>query len=878
MSTPYDNLSRILNPITSREQRLSAIRGFATDLHWTPSFEMHGAFGVTGAEDHLVVEHGLENSAIISFLRSPLRTADLDPIQLRSLLTISFNNLVEWHVFVSETQVRYINNRTEPYFDRVFSFTRASTDFASVDQFEKITNVDFANEKYSRTIQSCDDALIRAISHWKRLLKADYRALTNEHISALINSVIFTRACEDQRRMQTELPPRLLSRALEALSGENIRFSDCIAAALAECGVQDAGRALDLAKLAELPPIDKLTALLLSADFYRPSFSAYDFNFALMSKHALSRIYERYVTLLEFDDTDETQISFIAQLPKERDVTKSGVVYTPLFVASFFARFLRDNLTPKAFRQIKVIDPACGSGIFLRTLLELQCNPLVPGTTPQAIQAAFDRTYAIDRDANACQATRLSLALLHLVATGTLPQKLNVLAANAIELAVTEQFPTTDVGAVVANPPYIKLEHLTPDDQRIYDNYLQEYREGRVDSYLAFLKLCLTIVSEGGFVCLVLPQVFLLAKNAGPFRKRIAEQFDVRCLVDLSAVSVFEHVGAYSVLLVLQKRMPRDLARPPAHVARIQGSVGPALQAVLDGQAVETTYYTVFDVDQDFFRRDEWILLSAPEISLERKLAQLRPISNYLDVRQGFITGADEIFIRPKNFIQKQENSVYVDYLPDRSIGKYRLPKKVDQAVFYPFESGSEVSEARLKKAYPETWKYLSGHRSKLSKRKSAAESKAWWWPVRPREPKSILSPKIVCPHLMLTPRFAVDLRGSFAVSRSPFLIPKAEQYDPAFLKFFCAVLNSSVCQWFFSTHAPKYSRGYNRIEVPVLKSVPVPDPAQVHSATFNEIVRLVDEAMSREGTEIHSKLDDLVLSLYELSDAELKKIKGPTS
>ena len=180
MTSVYDNLTRILSTTTSAEQRLSAIRGFATDLHWTPSFEMHHSFGVSGADDHLVVEHGLENSAVISFLKSPRRAADLDPIQLRSLLTISFNNLVEWHIFVSETEVRYINNRTEPFFVRIFSLSRSSTELASVQQFEKVTTVEFAKDHNIKSIQSCDDALIQIISHWKRLLKADYRGLSNE--------------------------------------------------------------------------------------------------------------------------------------------------------------------------------------------------------------------------------------------------------------------------------------------------------------------------------------------------------------------------------------------------------------------------------------------------------------------------------------------------------------------------------------------------------------------------------------------------------------------------------------------------------------------------------------------------------------------------
>ena len=854
MFTAYDHLTRILSNATSAEQRLSAMRGFASDLHWTPSFEMHHSFGVPGAENHLVVEHGLENSAIISFIKAPRRTTDLDPLQLRLLLEISFNNLIEWHIFVSETEVRYVNNLTEPFFDRIYTLSRTTTELASAQQFEKLTTTDFANERYARSLQACDDILIKIISHWKRLLTTDYRSLNNEDISALFNWIIFARACEDQQRMQRDLAPRLLLRALDVPSGANVSISDCIMSALNACGVDAPTNLLDFDRLTRLPAIDRLTLQLLLGDFYRPSFSAYDFNFALMSKHALSRIYERYVALLEFDD-DDRQLSFIPQLPTERFSPRSGAIYTPLFVASFFARFLRDNVTPKTFRNMTTIDPACGSGIFLRTLLELQCNPLVPGTTPQTISTAFENTYGIDRDDNACQATRLSLALLHLVATGTLPQSVNVERANAIELALSNELPIQTVGAAIANPPYIKLDHLPATERHRFIQYLGEHFSGRTDSYLAFVKLCLELVQEDGFACLVLPQVFLLAKNAAPLRQKISNEFDIRCLVDLSSMSVFEHVGAYSILLILQKRGAGATARSIAHIARIQGSVGPALQAVLEGRTTETDYYNTFDVDQAFFDRAEWTLLSAPEISLERKLAQLRPISWFLDVHQGFITGADDIFIRPKDVVSRDETSIYVNYLPDRNIGKFRIPRKADEAVFYPFEDGKPINEAKLRKGYPKTWKYLSDHRNRLTKRKSIARADSpWWRPLWPRDPNHILRPKIVCPHLMLTPRFAVDLRGSYAVSRSPFLIQKEAENDLEFLKFFCAVLNSSVAHWFINSHAPKYSRGYNRIEVALLKKVPVPDPSQIKPGTLKEIVGLFDQISSREDSDLEVK------------------------
>jgi hypothetical protein len=51
-----------------------------------------------------------------------------------------------------------------------------------------------------------------------------------------------------------------------------------------------------------------------------------------------------------------------------------------------------------------------------------------------------------------------------------------------------------------------------------------------------------------------------------------------------------------------------------------------------------------------------------------------------------------------------------------------------------------------------------------------------------------MLAPKIVGPHLMLTPRFAVDAGGAFAVSRSLFFVDEAGGLDPTLLRFFCGV------------------------------------------------------------------------------------------
>lgn len=878
---------RVVDPTTTPEQRVVAMRGFAEHLNWTPSYEVQGSFGVDAVSGHLVVEHGLENSVTISFLKAPYCARDLNPTQLRSLLGVSYNNLVEWHLFVSQSDVRRINNLADPNqgqnADHVDMLNRSDFErHLSASDLNRLLNTD----GFRRSIKSCDEALLQVVSRWKPMLKADYSEIENRHISALFNALIFVRGCEDR---DLDAPPgrsRLLLKCLSESIGEELDMAIVLADALRRTRVDtELSEFVSLDALRPFRAVDRTTAANLFRDLYAPRDAMYDFNFALMSKHALSRIYEKYVALLRQDENGDgpgRQLSFMATVPSESAPLKAGAVYTPQFIAGFFARYVRDNVTPRRFRSMRTIDPACGSGIFLRTLLELQCDPILPGTTRTTIRQAFSQTFGIDKDPNACEATRLSLALLHLVAFGQLPRSKELLISNrdAIKDALEGKLELASYGAVITNPPYVKLDHLSAEERETYRRFLGGGEVGRIDAYVPFVKLCLELAEPDGFICLVLPQVFLTAANAASLRKAIVDGFDVRCLVDLSAVPVFEGVGAYSILLVLQRRARGSIGEEArAYVAQVTEFAGAALQACLDAKTVETSYYNVYPVTQRYFRSKQWILVSPAQAHVDERLRELPRLSAFLDVTQGFVTGADDVFIVERSSVHKSELGIYVDYLPDRQILRYRLPKEVNQVVFYPYEDGKLISEDELAKRYPWTWAYLTKHKSKLEIRKSViARTIPWWRPERPREPKTLLSPKIVCPHLMLTPRFAVDEKGTRAVSHSPFMVMKEEDRgeEATLLPFICAVLNSSVSNWHLRTYAPKYGRGYNRLEVTLLKSLPVPDFRRVSASALKIIVDGVEKlSRGRADRYLDDEIDRLIAEMYGFTGTERREILG---
>jgi hypothetical protein len=87
-------------------------------------------------------------------------------------------------------------------------------------------------------------------------------------------------------------------------------------------------------------------------------------------------------------------------------------------------------------------------------------------------------------------------------------------------------------------------------------------------------------------------------------------------------------------------------------------------------------------------------------------------------------------------------------------------------------------------------------------------------------------------------------------------------------LKFFLAILNSSVIHWQMVNLSHKYARGYLMLEKKTLDSLRVPDPKTSEPQIVRRLLKLVDERLAGDETK-EDAIDKLVCVLYGLSEAE---------
>ena len=865
MTVTTDLISRLSDPATSRNNRRDLADSFTRQFGWQQShiLEMPTALPAT----NLIIEHGIDNAAVLSFLPTNTKTEEVRADDQRNTLALSYNSLIDWHLWIDNESVHYFFNRVDPpsstYVGR-YSPLDYSPLYRSVFDAE-------AKRPPSPNIPALDDLFLNTISTWRDILALELGPLlTAEAISALMNAIILTRAIEDHHgKMETSTTTPELR---QLTSSGNLALGEAIEQSVSTRIGQHGLGTLNLDTLRVFDSLTLSTRSKLVDAFYTNRAIPYDYDFSIISQYALSNIYERYVAILQHDDS--VQLSMFPR-PGRLSLNKlMGSIYTPPYIATFFARYLSAQYGPHRFVTAKVADPACGSGVFLRSTMEEKLRVSAETESYVAPDQVLDSLEGYDIDENAAAAGRLSLTLLYLMATGTLPEQVRISTQDSLD---TEAPFTGEYDAVMANPPFLRTENQRSPLREAIVHHVGFAVKGKLDAYLAFLALSIRALRPGGFGFFVVPHPLLTSDNLRKMRDWIRRETWIRVVVDLSAVRVFE-AQVYVVLLVVQKKVSAAIAEPNVDMARCEGEVPQALQDVVQRRRHRTTSYVVFQQPQEALDGLTWSVRGPEEAQLIRSLETLPTVEDFSLVRQGVISGANPAFVIESADVPRGEESLYRPFLRDRMVRRFAMPSEATQYVFYPYHDGRIPSSSELETDFPATWERLLEHQGELSSRRGRDQHTDWWLPTRMRNPEEVLTPKIVAPRLFLLPRFTVDLTGTWVPSHSAFLRSRDGKGDEDLLLFMAALLNSSVSAWYIDQNARKFAHGFNELTVSLLRRVPIPDPRLVAGPDIRRVVEIARALVSGAidlDREVEAKLDDLLLDVvYRMSDAEVHLVR----
>jgi type I restriction-modification system DNA methylase subunit len=223
-------------------------------------------------------------------------------------------------------------------------------------------------------------------------------------------------------------------------------------------------------------------------------------------------------------------------------------------------------------RELKIVDPACGSGAFLNQALnflieehekiddiiaELTNSPLRLFDTDKNILE--NNLFGVDINEESVEIAQLSLWLR----TARKDRKLSKLNNNikcgnsllATEFDWHQEFPEImkngGFDAVIGNPPYIKEYTNRQAFDGLHDHYCYQ---GKMDLWYFFGALALDIVKkESGLIGYIAPNNWITNSGASKFRNIILQNGKITEFIDFGDFKVFDSAGIQTMIYIMKR-------------------------------------------------------------------------------------------------------------------------------------------------------------------------------------------------------------------------------------------------------------------------------------------------------------------------------------
>jgi type I restriction-modification system DNA methylase subunit len=669
--------------------------------------------------------------------------------------------------------------------------------------------------------------------------------------------------------------------------------------------------------------INNKTLKTIITQLYYPE-SPYEFS--VLSVEILGSAYEQFLgKTITINNRGKAIIELKPEVRKA-----GGVYYTPQYivdyiVANTIGRQL-ENKTPKEATEIKICDPACGSGSFLLGAYQYllnwhkdyyiqnpnKKNPLTPDgnlTTGEKKNILLNNIYGVDIDTNAVEVTKLSLLLkcmegetqasishqVKMFNERVLPTlENNIKSGNSLidmdyydskldfgeerkikpfswQKGFPEVFKNGGFDVVIGNPPYVSAKSLTElfKSEREYLTNSPQYKTlfQKWDLYIPFVEKGIQLLKRKGLTSMIIPYPFLNQIYGQLIRKEIIANHKLIEIVDLSDVKVFKDAVVTNTIYLVEKLGKTDKINI-THIAN---------------KSSETISKKCTLPIKDFVKDDDknivWNTSQNKDIKFESD--NFNTLGDICFISKGMVLNADEIkakgkFIK-KDLINDIETTIHIKkYVEAKNIDKFSINKTL-----YLEWDTERVPSKLSRPTFIELYENPKILINKLGVLKSTFDSNHIFC-------DQTIRVAILWHNLKSVQNNSINNSVTRYLSKSRNELEQiSNEYNELFI---VGILNSKIGIYLLDS-----IRGKNNIDInpEYLKNIPIPKIDKNSKIKHDQVVSIVNqlitlhielktanleskkEQIKNKIEYSEDKINDLVYKLYDLTNEEVKIIES---
>ena len=508
---------------------------------------------------------------------------------------------------------------------------------------------------------------------------------------------------------------------------------------------------------------------------------------------------------------------------------ENGVVFTPMYVVNYICEnafeqcYLRKGQLESTKQQekvyshtTKIIDPACGCGIFL-----LGALLLIHKKTGLPKRHIIERSlYGLDLDEQNARRCKIVLAVACLLDgdySGDID--FNIHQANSLETDWNQIFDVEGFHYIIGNPPYVSTHDMASDMAQFLKHNFITVQAGVSNLFYAFVEQSMKFLREDGCLCFIVPNNFLTIRSAENLRSYIQRNKYLRLIVDFGENMVFKPVKTYSAALMLDKKR-NDIF----HYGILHKS---------DNIEEQLFTHEVHKMDINKLDKQGWKLISQRALDNIRRIeGQHKSIKEF--IRTGIATLKDKVYIidcRDENGYYQEANGekFYIERCLIRTLYKIssiRANEDIEnfkKHIIFPYEKGKKgfkiIPERKMKESYPLCYAYFLAMKDELDKRDKGKPNPAAWYAYGRPQNLNRYGRKLIFPVFSQKPKFILE-EDETALFCNGYGIFENDYMD---LEILMKILNSIIMEYYIHHTSYSIEGGYRCYQKRYIENFSIP-------------------------------------------------------